>query len=136
MEIRVSASPDSFKTLPINWFSLVVAPGVDTSMPGVYQWEIEGVGLYVGKYTHFSRPMVEYERNVIKMLNRRPYRPKKPTAFRRIHRELYAAALAGIAVKLTILENCQPDRLTARERELIAERGTLNGRAGRYQIAA
>ena len=114
--------------LPNDWFSCIIELGVDTSKPGIYQWEIDGAGIYIGKYTHFSRPIREYERNVLKMLTGRPYRPKKPDAWRRIHRELYAALTDGRAIKLTILENCSSEQLAIRERQLIAERGTLNGR--------
>jgi len=105
-----------------------VADGVDLDLPGIYVWEIEGVGTYIGKYTRRTRPLLEYERNVIKILSGRPYRPQKPTAFRRIHRELHAAHVEGRQITLTILENCMPSDLTRRERELILERGTLNGR--------
>lgn len=114
--------------LPSNWYSLIVVDGVDPNLPGIYQWEIEGGGIYIGKFTHRSRPFGEYERNVLKLLAGRPYRPQKPAAFRRIHRELHAAHIEGRKITLTILANCLPSELGLRERELIAERGTLNGR--------
>ncbi|AXV15800.1 hypothetical protein CYG48_08890 [Neorhizobium sp. SOG26] len=114
--------------LPKGWYLLYIADGVDPDRPGIYQWEIEGAGVYIGKYTRRSRPFLEYERNVIKILVGRPYRPQKPAAFRRIHRELCAAHLEGRAIKLTILENCTPEQLSERESELIRDRGTLNGR--------
>jgi len=71
-----------------DWFELVVLPGVDRNRPGLYEWIIEGVGSYIGKYTHFSRPYREYDRNVQKILTGRPYRPRKPEGFRRSIRSL------------------------------------------------
>lgn len=114
--------------LPQNWYTLIIGDGVDPNLPGIYRWDIEGAGVYVGKFTHRSRPFLEYERNVAKMISGRPYRPQKPNAFRRIHRELHAAHVAGRQITLTIVENCSVSSLTARERELIVEVGTLNGR--------
>ncbi|TIV95596.1 MAG: hypothetical protein E5V85_20430 [Mesorhizobium sp.] len=119
--------PASGASLPPNWYSYVLTENVDETRPGIYEWHIDGVGSYVGKYTWISRPKKEYERNVVKLLSGRPYRPKKPGGFRRIHRELLDAHRLGRAITLTILENVDPGLLTLRERELIAERGTLNG---------
>ncbi len=113
--------------LPADWYQLVLMPGVDLRLPGIYLWVIEGTGTYVGKFTHSSRPLREYERNVLKLLNGRPYRPKKPDAFRRIHRALHRAHLEGKHIQLILFENCAPADLNRRELELIAERGTLNG---------
>ena len=114
--------------LPRDWYELIVLDGVDPDLPGLYQWDIENAGTYIGKYTHRSRPFLEYERNVMKILSGRPYRPQKPEAFRRVHRELHAAHVEGRKIRLTILENCLPEELAAREHMLIHERGTLNGR--------
>ncbi|MEI9403563.1 hypothetical protein [Mesorhizobium argentiipisi] len=110
------------------WYTYVLNENVDEMRPGIYEWHIAGVGTYIGKYTWISRPKREYERNVLKILNGRPYRPQKPTGFRRIHRELFDAYRNGRQIRLTILENVEPALLAKRESELIAERGTLNGR--------
>ncbi|RWB89233.1 MAG: hypothetical protein EOQ52_12725 [Mesorhizobium sp.] len=113
--------------LESGWYSYVLPENVDEKRPGIYQWNIDGVGSYIGKYTWINRPKQEYEKNILKILNGRPYRPQKPAGFRRIHRELFEAARKGLAITLTILENVEPALLNQRERELIAERGTLNG---------
>ncbi len=34
--------------LPKNWHDYIVAEGVQENMPGIYKWEIEGVGSYIG----------------------------------------------------------------------------------------
>jgi hypothetical protein len=119
----------SQKKLPADWRLYVVMEGVDTRLPGIYEWSIEKAGCYIGRYTQISRPTRAYDRHVESLLNgREAYRPEKPNAYRRIHRALIKAHLEGGTIALTILENVHKDRLNLRERELIIERGaTLNG---------
>ncbi|VVT04779.1 hypothetical protein [Rhizobium sp. EC-SD404] len=111
-----------------DWYVLEFADGANLSRPGIYEWVIEGAGSYVGKFTHASRPLKEYERNVRKIIQGRPYRTKKPKAFRPVHVELERAHREGRKITLRIVENCLATDLTSRERTLIKERGTLNGR--------
>lgn len=111
--------------LSTGWYELRFAKGATLDRPGIYEWHIDGVGVYIGKFSAASRPTGAYTRNVENLLNGRPYRPSNPNGFRRIHHELADAFRLGLAVRLTILEN--PSDLNRRERELIAERGTLNG---------
>lgn len=98
---------------------LIVAEGVDLSRPGIYAWEIQGTGLYVGKYTRKSRPLREYDKNVRRLLSGQPYRPQNPYGFRRIHHALAEALVTGRQITLHILENCASDELGIRERLLI-----------------
>jgi hypothetical protein len=42
---------------------------------------IEGVGSYIGKYKHISRPTQHYSRNVSNILNNKPYRSAPSSAF-------------------------------------------------------
>jgi hypothetical protein len=51
-----------------HWFDFVVADGVDRNQPGIYEWNIEGVGIYIGKYNSIRRPMREYVLNVERVL--------------------------------------------------------------------
>ena len=108
-------------------FVFVVADGVDLTRPGIYEWRIEGVGTYIGKYKSISRPQRAYARNVANLLAGRPYRKTKPDRFRAIHHALAEAVRRRCFVTLTILENAPPWEIDDRERKLIAERGTLNG---------
>jgi hypothetical protein len=109
-------------------FTFVVAEGVDLARPGIYEWQIDGVGTYIGKYKHISRPTRAYAMNVARLLAGRPYRKGKPDQFRRIHRALAEAVRCRRHVILTILENSTPLEINRRERELIVARGgTLNG---------
>jgi hypothetical protein len=112
--------------LPKDWYEYVVIDGVDEARPGIYEWNIDGRGIYVGKYKRIGRPLKEYGRNVHNILNGKPYRRSKPDAFRRIHHELAQAHREGRRIRLTILENVDLLRINERERELIAERGSLN----------
>ncbi len=112
-----------------DWYKVQINDGVDLTKPGIYEWHIEGVGRYIGKFTHLTRPLREYQRNVAKLQGGLPYRPQKPDGFRRVHRELASAAATGRTMVLTILENVSPELLHSREAELIKERGDLNGSA-------
>jgi hypothetical protein len=112
--------------LPEDWYTFVVAEGVDTKQPGLYEWHIEGVGSYIGKYKSIDRPKKQYSRNVQNLLDGKPYR-KSYAAFRRIHHELAEAHKSEKKITLTILENCSPEEINARELLLIKERGRLNG---------
>jgi len=42
--------------LPVGWFTFVGVEGVDCDVPGLYEWKIDGVGTYIGKYISISRP--------------------------------------------------------------------------------
>jgi hypothetical protein len=108
-------------------FTFVVVDGVDLARPGIYEWTIEGVGTYIGKYKRISRPQRAYARNVANLLAGKPYRKSKPYQFRGIHHALAEAVRHRRHVTLTILENPAAWKIDSRELELIAERSTLNG---------
>lgn len=113
-------------TLPKDWYSYTVHSGVNTDLPGIYEWHIEGAGSYIGKYGRVRRPTREYRRNVVRLLNKKPYRKGNPEGYRRIHLELARAWRDGRRIELIILENVRAERINQREQELIANRGTLN----------
>ncbi len=102
-------------------------PGFDESRPGLYEWRIEGAGSYIGQYRWISRPRREYGLNVARLINDMPYRKGNPDGFRRIHRELASALLEGRRIELSFLENGERPALNDREREMIRQRGNLNG---------
>jgi hypothetical protein len=114
------ASP---QVLHPGWYREIEVSGVSSEESGLYEWIIEGVGCYIGQYTHADRPRREYGLNVARVLECRPYRKSKPHGFRTIHRELARAVTEGRGITLKLLEN-QPDkeRRNCRERKLIAER--------------
>ena len=111
--------------LTSDWCTSVIVPeiadGVDRSNPGIYQWTIEGAGIYIGKYSNIRRPLKEYQRNVKRLLNGLHYRKGKPDGFRHIHHALAEAVRGKRKITLTILENQPKEKLTQREKDLIRE---------------
>ena len=108
-----------------------IETGGTCDRPGVYRWTIQGGGIYVGRFTHSSRPLKEYARNVDRLLNGKPYRPKKPDGFRRIHNALAQAVRDGRAITIEIVENVELEFLNGREKFWIAQidpSQRLNGR--------
>lgn len=106
-----------------DWYTLIKPEGVQTDLPGIYEWRIDNTAVYIGKYGRIRRPTKEYARNLARMLNKKPYRKSNEDGFRLIHRELHDAHHRGAKITLTILENVtDPKRRGARERELIAQR--------------
>ena len=115
--------------LPSEWCSPIITPGVDLTKPGIYKWEIAGVGVYIGKYTRSSRPTREYRRNVERILAKQLSHHKNGE-FRRIHHALAQAVREGTPVTLTILANGEKEDLNRIERDfIISEKANLNGRA-------
>jgi hypothetical protein len=98
-------------------------PEVNQDHLGLYEWRIEGIGCYIGQYTHVRRPRREYGLNVGRLLSGRPYRTRKPDGFRPIHKALARAVRGGHRVTLLLLENqaAKIDR-NRREGELIMDR--------------
>lgn len=82
---------------------------IDLNAPLIYLWEIfnaagDVVGRYVGKADGGDRrPMEHYKRNVIKLLDGRPY--KKGKSYRRVHYGLAAAVQAEHNIVLSYLCN-------------------------------
>ena len=106
-----------------DWYREQPVAGVDPALPGIYEWRIEGVGVYIGQYTRASRPRRQYGVNVANILNGRPYRQGKPNQFRAVHHHLAEAVRTRRLVTLALLENVidKPSR-NRRERELIEQR--------------
>jgi hypothetical protein len=113
------------------WYSEVPVSGVDGNLPGLYEWRIEGVGIYIGQYKKVTRPRREYGLNVGRLLTGRPYRKAKPEGFRAIHCALAQAVRDKLTVTLRLLEN-EPDKeaRNRRERQLISERRASAERGG------
>lgn len=109
------------------WYDLWITEGVTPDLPGIYEWRIEGVGSYIGKYTHSRRPLKEYARHVRSQFEGGHYRPGNKDGWRRIHVELYRACKAHTKITLIFVENCTLADLNERERYHIRSRGNLNG---------
>lgn len=104
----------------------IVAPGVNPDKPGLYLWRVEGVGAYIGVYSHLGKRMGHYRRTITRYIQGRPFsdNPTDKRGFRLFLRALAEAVQNGREVTLTVLEN-EPDkpRRHARERALIVQYG-------------
>ena len=100
---------------PLDWFKTDFKGHASLDQPGIYRWRIEGGKTYVGRFTRPSRPLKEYPKNVFRLLNGIPYRPKDPDGFRAVHRALAKAVQDRLEITLTILENCDVTELNVRE---------------------
>ena len=109
-----------------NWYERLIPDDVNLHGPGIYVWEIEGVGVYVGKARRLSRRIRAYPRSVENIQGGRPYRRSNPDGFRDVHRALAAACAEGRRVTLRIAEVCTEAELSAREAYWIGAIGTLN----------
>jgi hypothetical protein len=119
-QIDLATGPVSLQP---NWFTRIEVDGVSDERPGIYEWRIEGVGVYIGKYGRIRRPTKEYGRNLKRMLNGQNYRLNDKNGFRKIHHALLDAHRNAVKITLTILENViDPHQRSARERVLIAQR--------------
>lgn len=109
-------------TLPKDWcLPATILAGVDPCLPGIYEWHIEGAGVYIGQFSRIRRPTKEYRRNVVRLLNGKPYRKGNPDGYRRIHDELAMAHREGRRIELVVVENVPAEKINTREKELIAE---------------
>lgn len=114
-----------------DWFQLAVDPTVNMSAAGIYQWSIEGVGVYIGKAKVLRHRLRAYPRNVRAMIEGRPWHGNPEREYRAIHKALREAYDAGTLVTVTVLETCDPAVRAEREQHWIsvrrdeAERGGL-----------
>lgn len=86
---------------------------------GIYEWRIDGVGIYVGKSKNLRSRFREYKNNLRKLINKLPYRKNNPDGFRNVHQALFKAYQNHTAIKFSILEFCHPDRLNVCEQATI-----------------
>jgi hypothetical protein len=114
--------------LPEDWFHLDVAPGVHLNQPGIYIWEIEDFGKYIGEYTRIKRPTKRYAWKVRRIINEQPHHDKSnPIGFGHIHSALAKAHLQGKKIVLHVAENASdPKERHAKQAKLIAKCGNLN----------
>lgn len=123
--------PSSYNLRP-EWYTEVKLAGVLDTLPGIYEWRVDGIAVYIGQYTRVTRPRLEYTRNVHKLLNGLPYRKSKPDQFRAIHHELAGAVRTSRKITLTLLENV-PDKSLRNQREAILIRVLRQEQAAQAQ---
>ncbi len=100
-------------------FKEIWTDGINLDLPGVYEFRVDGIGVYIGECTSFSRPRQQYWRKVRKVLLGLPHRKK----LRDVHKLLARGIAEGAVITLTLVENVheKPER-KRRERELIDAR--------------
>jgi hypothetical protein len=105
-----------------DWYRREIDPSTNLDAAGVYQWSIEGVGVYVGKAKKLRTRLSAYPRNVLAMLEGRSWHGDATKDYRQIHHKLRAAYETGKVVMVTVLETCEPEVRANRERHWIAVR--------------
>ena len=104
------------------WYTEVLTPGVDDKQPCLYEWRIEGVGVYIGQCENIKRPRSQFGGTLFDLLNRLQYGKSQRDASQRFHQEL-RKALGIHAITLTLLENVRDkSRRNQREREVMEDR--------------
>lgn len=106
----------------MSWYSHEPTDGTSLDRPGIYEWRLSGIGIYVGKSVRLPARIREYPNNVRKMIAGAPYRRNKPANYRDIHHHLRQAHDTAAAVTVAILENCNSSELNQRERYWIERR--------------
>jgi hypothetical protein len=106
-------------TLRDNWYHRTEDPSINMDAAGVYQWTIEGRGVYVGKAKVLRKRLPAYPRNVLAMLQGRHWHGNPAKKYRAIHEALREACDLGKSVTVTVLENCDASVRAQRERHWI-----------------
>jgi Uma2 family endonuclease len=88
------------------WYSQLIDTRFDLLKPGVYEWRIDGVGVYIGKATLLRDRINAYPRNVRKMIEGHPWHGDEKKEYRPIQRALRKAHDEGIPVTVAVLTNC------------------------------
>jgi hypothetical protein len=116
-----------------------IRPGVDPDKPCIYMWSWPGYA-YFGKSADMRRREFEYNNNLRKMEEGKPYRKSNPDGWRAIHRglrlagKMQEARAKGYEIVLTLLQNVDdPAERHATERAYVdharqqADVNVLNG---------
>lgn len=111
-------------TLRDGWFISEFAAHVDLAGSGIYEWRIEGIGLYTGKARKLSSRIHAYPRNLRNLIAGKPWHGNPTRSYRPIHLALRDAYEQGRRVTVTVLEMCnsQPETRLSLERQWIAKR--------------
>jgi hypothetical protein len=104
------------------WYQVAITPDVDRHDAGIYEWRIEGVGVYIGQSKRLLSRLQNYPNNVRKILAGLPWRKGSARDFRVVHHRLREAHDENASVTFTFLENCPIELLNERERFWINRR--------------
>ena len=104
------------------WYTFVNDLKADLDLPGIYEWRIPDVGLYVVQASKLRSRLADYENNILRMLEGMPYHGDPKRDYRPIHYELLRAHNQGVSVIAAVLENCHARVCHQRKQYWIARR--------------
>jgi hypothetical protein len=107
---------------PTDWFTQNIPDDINLDAPGIYEWRIEGVGVYVGKSKRLRSRLKEYPNNVRKIVEGRPYRKNNHDGFRVVHHKLREGRDCKLTITFTVLQNCNVGEINKREQFWIKSR--------------
>jgi hypothetical protein len=105
-----------------NWYVPPDEALFDLDRPGIYEWRIAGVGIYVGKAKALRRRLRDYPNNVRRIVDGLAWHGNPKKNYRQIHHALRDAYEAGLRISVVVLEVCHPDARAERERYWIERR--------------
>ncbi len=105
-----------------DWYAVICDDQLSLDSPGIYEWRLTGIGVYVGKALKLRRRIRAYPNNVRRMLIGLPWHGNAMKDYRTIHHSLRRAFDESLPVAVVILENCDAGVIAARERSWIAQR--------------
>ncbi|WP_419694407.1 hypothetical protein ACN2CC_28110 [Mesorhizobium muleiense] len=105
-----------------DWYRRDIDSGFDLDLPGIYEWRIEGVGIYVGKALRLKRRLAHYPNNVRRMLQDLPWHGNPNRDYRGIHHALRRAYEHQIVTSVAVLETCSREARSEREQYWIRQR--------------
>lgn len=98
-----------------DWFRRDIDGELNLDQPGIYEWRIEGFGVYVGKALRLTRRLSHYPNNIRRMLQGLPWHGNSARDYRTIHHALRQAYEKQLAISVTVLEVCSRDMRSERE---------------------
>lgn len=105
-----------------DWFEVFCADGLSLDLPGIYEWRVETIGVYVGKAKRLKSRIRAYPNNVRRMTLGQPWHGNPERDYRPIHYALLRAYSENLPVSAVVLENCEAELRASRERHWIALR--------------
>lgn len=102
-------------TLRPDWYVPEIEATIDLDQPGIYEWRIEDVGVYVGKALRLRSRLRAYPNNVRRLLQGLHWHGDPTRDYRPIHHALRDAHEAGTIVVVRVLEVCAPEVRNERE---------------------
>jgi hypothetical protein len=105
-----------------DFYALDIGLNIDLKSSGIYEWRIDGIGVYIGKALKLNSRIRAYPNNVRRMIAGLHWHGDATKDYRKIHKALRQAHDHGLLVTVSVLENCSRDRRLERELYWISRR--------------